>query len=160
MTAPISPGRALVAAMVSILIAFLVQTAALPALGAPAWIPVVWTAVAVAGCRLRGDLAYLVGFAAGLLLDTAGSGPLGGSALIGVGMVFLASRITTDRSLVSGVLRISGLVVSASVLQWLIAGLTAPVLVPSAASLALLAASTLVLTALALGATGRWQVLV
>lgn len=81
----------------AVLLAFIIQTAVLPALGLSAAVPLVFTVVAVLGLALGSQVAALTGFAAGLLLDLTGSGVLGVGALVGCLLGVAAGRIPVDR---------------------------------------------------------------
>lgn len=83
-TRPQAHGPRLAAVVVvAVMIAFLVQTALLPALGLSAAVPVVLATVTVLGMALGPRVGAFCGFAAGLLLDLTGVGVLGVGALVG-----------------------------------------------------------------------------
>lgn len=107
--------RAMGLSAVGLLVAFLVQTSVLPAIGLSAAIPFVYATVAVLAVVLGPRAGAAEGFAAGLLLDLTGSGTLGIGALIGCLLGALAGRVHVDRWWFSGVPTVSILVVAAGV---------------------------------------------
>lgn len=100
---PVHLPRAIVVCTGSLLVAFLVQTAVLPAVGAPAAIPVVFATVVLLGVALGGRTGAICGFLGGLLLDLTGVGVLGVGALLGTLTGAAAGRIRVDRWWLSGV---------------------------------------------------------
>lgn len=104
------PPRVIGVCVVGVLVAFLVQTAVLPAVGLSAAIPFVYATVAVLGAALGSRTGAITGFCAGLLLDLTGVGSLGVGALVGCLLGALAGRVRTDRWWASGVLTVSALV--------------------------------------------------
>jgi rod shape-determining protein MreD len=109
--------RAMGLSAVGLLVAFLVQTSVLPAIGLSAAIPFVYATVAVLAVVLGPRAGAAEGFAAGLLLDLTGSGTLGIGALIGCLLGALAGRVHVDRWWFSGVPMVSVLVVAAGVVS-------------------------------------------
>lgn len=99
---PVHLPRAVIAVAASLLIAFLVQTAVLPALGLPATVPVVWSTVCLLSLVLGSRAGALLGFSAGLLLDLTSSGVLGVGALTGCLLGGAAGMVRTDRWVWSG----------------------------------------------------------
>lgn len=106
--------RVLGVCVVGTVVAFLVQTALLPAVGLSAAIPFTYATIAVLGVALGSRPAAISGFAAGLLLDLSGVGVLGVAALIGAVLGATAGRIRTDRWWFSGVPSASVLVVASA----------------------------------------------
>lgn len=98
--------RVIVLSTVSVIVAFVVQTSVLPAVGLSAVIPLVFTTVAVLAVVLGARTGAKVGFAAGLLLDLTGSGVLGVGALIGCLLAAVCGRIAVDRWRWSGLISI------------------------------------------------------
>lgn len=107
--------RAMGLSAVGLLVAFLVQTAVLPAVGLSAAIPFVYATVAVLAVVLGPRAGAAEGFAAGLLMDLTGSGTLGVGALIGCLLGALAGRVHVDRWWFSGVPTVAVLVIAAAV---------------------------------------------
>lgn len=89
-----------------IVLAFVGQTAVLPAVGLSATIPLVLTSVCVLGVALGSRTGAVAGFAAGLLLDLTGSGVLGIGALVGCVLGASAGGIQVDRWRWSGLVRV------------------------------------------------------
>lgn len=81
----------------SVIVAFVVQTSVLPAIGLSSLIPLVLACVAVLAVPLGSRTGAIVGFCAGLLLDLTGSGVLGVGALIGCLLAASCATITVDR---------------------------------------------------------------
>lgn len=109
--------RAMGLSAVGLLVAFLVQTSVLPAVGISAAVPFVYATVAVLAVVLGPRAGAAEGFAAGLLLDLTGSGTLGVGALIGCLLGALAGRVHVDRWWFSGVPTVSVLVVSSAMIS-------------------------------------------
>ena len=86
-----------------LVVAFLGQTAMLPAIGLSAAIPLVFSTVVLLGVALGERTGAVCGFAAGLLLDLTGVGTLGAGALLGTLAGAGAGRIRVDRWWLSGV---------------------------------------------------------
>ncbi len=108
--------RAMGVCVVGLLVAFLVQTALLPAVGLSAAIPFVYATVAVLAVVLGSRAGAVEGFAAGLMLDLSGVGTLGIGALIGCLLAAAAGGVHVDRWWFSGVPTVSVLVVTAACL--------------------------------------------
>jgi len=89
--------RVVSVAALAVLIAFVVQTAVLPALGVSAVVPLVFATVVVVAMAWGSGPGAVAGFGAGLLLDVTGSGVLGVAALVGCLTGAAATRIPTDR---------------------------------------------------------------
>lgn len=106
--------RVVVLCTLGVLLAFLLQTALLPAVGASAAVPVVFAFVALLGVALGPRVGAVAGFLAGLLLDLTGVGTLGVGALLGCLLGAAAARIRVDRWWLSGVPSASLLVVLTS----------------------------------------------
>lgn len=96
--------RVVAVSAIAVLLAFLLQTAGLPALGLSAAVPVVFVVVAVLATALGSRAGSMVGFGAGLLLDLTGAGVIGVGALIGCLLGAAAGRIRVDRWAWSGML--------------------------------------------------------
>lgn len=103
--------RAMGLCVVGLLVAFLVQTSVLPAVGLSAAVPFVYATAAVLAVVLGPRAGAVEGFVAGLLLDVTGSGTLGIGALIGCLLGALAGQVHVDRWWLSGVPTVSLLVV-------------------------------------------------
>lgn len=120
--------RVVLVSSLMILLAFVVQTAVLPAVGLSAAIPVVFTTVVVLAMALGRSAGAWIGFCAGLLLDLTGSGVLGLGALIGCLLGVAAAGIRVDRWRWSGLLpAIAGVAVASAglaVLNLLALGIT------------------------------------
>ena len=101
--APVHLPRAIALCGGSIVVAFLVQTAVLPAVGASAAIPLVFSTVVLLGLALGSRTGAVCGFLAGLLLDLTGVGVLGVGALLGTLLGAAAGRLRVDRWWLSGV---------------------------------------------------------
>jgi len=99
---PVHMPRAVLVASVSLLLAFLVQTAVLPAIGLSAAVPVVWSMVCLFSLVLGSRVGAVLGFLAGLLLDLTSSGVLGVGALTGCLVGSAAGAVRTDRWIWSG----------------------------------------------------------
>lgn len=100
----------------AVLVAFLLQTAVLPAVGASAAVPVVYAVTVVLGVSLGSRTGAITGFLAGLLLDLTGVGTLGVGALLGCLAGAVAGRIRVDRWWLSGVPSAAALTVLAALL--------------------------------------------
>lgn len=87
----------------AITLAFLAQTALLPAVGASAAVPLVFATVVALGVALGERTGAICGFCAGLLLDLTGVGVLGVGALLATLAGAAAGRIRVDRWWLSGV---------------------------------------------------------
>lgn len=98
--------RAILAAVTCLTVAFLVQTAVLPALGLWPAVPVVLSTVCLLSLVLGSRSGAIIGFLAGLLLDLTSSGVLGVGALIGALLGATVGTIRTDRWIWSGALRV------------------------------------------------------
>jgi rod shape-determining protein MreD len=109
------PPRVILLCAVLVPLAFLVQTALLPAVGAAAAVPVVFGVVVLLGVVLGARTGALCGFFGGLLLDVTGAGTLGVAALVGCLAGAAAARIRVDRWWLSGVPAAAALTVSAAV---------------------------------------------
>lgn len=105
-TRSIHAPRAILTAAACLTLAFLVQTAVLPALGLWPAVPVVFSTVCVLALVLGSRSGAIIGFVAGLLLDLTSSGVLGVGALIGALMGAAAGTLRTDRWVWSGALRV------------------------------------------------------
>ncbi len=111
--APAHTPRVIAVCSVGVLVAFLVQTALLPAVGLPALIPFTFATVAVLGVSLGSRAAAITGFLAGLLVDLTGVGILGVGALAGCLLGAAAGQVRTDRWWFSGVPSVTALVIAA-----------------------------------------------
>lgn len=100
--------------VVGVLVAFLVQTAVLPAVGLSAAVPFTFATVAVIAVALGPHAGALTGFAAGLLLDLTSVSVLGVGALLGCLLGAAAARVRPDRWWFAGVPTVSALVVGAA----------------------------------------------
>lgn len=89
--------RVVIGSVIAVALAFMVQTAILPAVGLSATIPVVFAVVVVLGVAWGPSVGPSVGFGAGLLLDLTGTGTLGVGAMIGCLLGLVAARIPVDR---------------------------------------------------------------
>ncbi len=89
-----------------IVLAFVGQTAVLPAVGLSATIPLVLAAVCVLAVALGSRTGAVAGFAGGLLLDLTGSGILGLGALVGCVLGASAGGIQVDRWRWSGLVHV------------------------------------------------------
>lgn len=103
--------RVLGVSFVGVLVAFLVQTALLPAVGLSATVPFVYATVALLAVVLGSGPGAIVGFAAGLLLDVTSVATLGVGALIGCLLGAAAGHVQLDRWWFSGVPTVGAMVV-------------------------------------------------
>lgn len=117
--------RVIILALSAVCVAFVVQTAVLPAVGLSAVIPVVFATVVVFGMALGRQSGAIIGFAAGLLLDLTGVGVLGLGALIGCLAGGLAGGIRVDRWRWSGLPAACGVTVLAAGLFTVLNGVVA-----------------------------------
>lgn len=89
--------RVVTACALTVLTAFLVQTAVLPAIGLSAAVPVVFASVCLLGMAFGPTTGAVVGFLSGLLLDLTNAGTLGVGALLGCLLGAAAGTIRVDR---------------------------------------------------------------
>ncbi len=95
--------RAIALSATAIVVAVLVQTSVLPAVGLSSAIPLTFATVCLLAITLGPRAGALAGFAAGLLLDLSGVGILGLGALVGTLLGVIGARIRVDRWIWSGV---------------------------------------------------------
>lgn len=111
---PVHAPRVIAVSAMAILVAFLMQTSVLPAVGLSAAVPVVFAVIVLLGVVLGGRTAAVCGFLAGLLLDVTGVGVLGVGALVGTLVGAAAGRIRVDRWWLSGVPAAAALTIAAA----------------------------------------------
>lgn len=102
--------RVLGVCVTGVLVAFLVQTALLPAVGLSAAVPFTFATVAVLAVVLGSRTGAITGFGAGLLIDLGGLSVLGVGALLGCLLGAIAGQVHPDRWWFSRVPTVSGLV--------------------------------------------------
>jgi rod shape-determining protein MreD len=108
--APAHLPRVLGVCVTGVLVAFLVQTAVLPAVGLSAAVPFTFATVAVLAVVLGSRTGALTGFGAGLLIDVSGLSVLGVGALLGSLLGAIAGQVHPDRWWFSRIPTVSGLV--------------------------------------------------